>query len=384
MYSQEVCVKRISLASVMLVVLLLTPSVSAPQFAVGQRTASIIYLPLLTHPARRLVFVHQDSDIQGELFTIRSDGAEKTRLTSTVAREWSPAPSPNGTRIAFTREQVLVALDGDFNYRYHVYVMAADGTGERKLVDMLSSTMPAWSPDGARIAFLGYTVTGEGNEVVDPELYIVGADGGGLQQLTQRSPCEGAPQWSPNGRMIACGTTTYGGRFLVMNADGSQQRLLNPNEAQSNSSFIWSPDSTRIVYVSGTYPGSSAIKVLPVDGSPSVTLLTSTNQGDRREIYAAPRWSPDGQRIIFVTMVLTGATMARMIEVINTDGSGRTRLIERDMVTIGYPAWSPDGSLIVFWYYDQQVDRFPGIYVMDPDGSNLRRLAEGFHAAWIP
>ena len=87
-----------------------------------------------------------------------------TRLTNHSARDFAPAWSPDGTRIAFTSYR-----DGN----HEIYVMDADGRNVIRLTNN-SGWSPAWSPDGARIAFVSL---GEG--IFDFGIYVMNADGSG-------------------------------------------------------------------------------------------------------------------------------------------------------------------------------------------------------------
>jgi len=111
------------------------------------------------------------------------------RLTPLAWHSYQPAWSPDGTRIAFVSVRNGDAAD--------VYVMNADGTGERRLTDHPAvDTDPAWSPDGARIAFSSER---DGNA----EIYAMNADGSGVTRLTTNSTPDGHPAWSPDGRRLA-------------------------------------------------------------------------------------------------------------------------------------------------------------------------------------
>src|SRR5262249_36270877 len=103
---------------------------------------------------------------------------------------------PDGKRIAFTSKR-----DG----RAQIYVMNADGSGQRRVVaDRWSDQRPSWSPDGGRLLFTSFrnrdpNLLGIGNAEID----VVRADGSGLRNLTRSRFWEGEPAWSPNGRRIA-------------------------------------------------------------------------------------------------------------------------------------------------------------------------------------
>jgi len=89
----------------------------------------------------------------------------------------------------------------------------------------------------------------------------------------------------------------------------------------------------------------------------------------------SPVWSPDGQKIAFDAIV-SESTGQHAVYVINTDGTGLTRLSGPDDDD-SFPAWSPDGTKIAF---SSQGD----IWVMNPDGSGRTRLTTAASKEWAP
>jgi TolB protein len=125
-------------------------------------------------PAVPAVAVASGND---DIYVMDSGGGNVRRLTDNPERDLFPTWSPDGRSIAFhsNREGQSSGL----------YVMEADGSNPRLLTSAGGSD-PAWSPDGTRIAFT--TVHGYNGDY--PEIYVVGIDGSGLQQVTnyQRVP----------------------------------------------------------------------------------------------------------------------------------------------------------------------------------------------------
>jgi Tol biopolymer transport system component len=172
---------------------------------------------------------------------MNSDGSDQRRLTQRPGNEAAPDWSPDGRAIVFTAgpDGPRIGNSADGPYR-DVYVMNADGSGQRNLTHTIAGdTYMSWSPDGRRLAFYD-----------DDAIYVVGADRSGLRRLTQNVPFGGAI-WSPDGRKIAFirlrhpkkiqpGTgappppTWPAADLHVMNADGSGQRNLTRTPTASD------------------------------------------------------------------------------------------------------------------------------------------------------
>jgi TolB protein len=100
---------------------------------------------------------------------------------------------------------------------------------------------------------------------------------------------------------------------------------------------------------------------------------------DPKGVVTAPRWSPDGQKIIYSSQRGNPLGTASYedpnsveIYMINADGSELTRLTQNTAVD-GFADWSPDGTLLVF---SSNRDGKFAIYTMLPDGSEVKRLTE--------
>jgi TolB protein len=85
----------------------------------------------------------------------------------------------------------------------------------------------------------------------------------------------------------------------------------------------------------------------------------------------APRFSPDGTRLVF-TRDVDEASSAGALYVVNLDGSGLRKITSGDLYP-GDAAWSPDGKEIVFEASDPQTP-FGGVWIVGSDGSELRNV----------
>ncbi len=107
------------------------------------------------------------------------------------------------------------------NFESEIYTINVDGSGEKRLTDSPGlDALPAWSPDGERIAF---ATDRDGNW----ELYVMEADGAAQRRLTNTQEDESSPAWST-------------GEIYVMNSDASGLTRLTDNPAD-DSFPAWRP-----------------------------------------------------------------------------------------------------------------------------------------------
>jgi len=243
---------------------------------------------------------------------------------------------------------------------YAICVMGRDGTNPHRLTTKLATTDPAWSPDGRRIAFTRNEDIGESTTFTSDDVYAMDADGDGERRLTPErvGRSSGQPTWSPDGRQIAyvhgesvssAVPSRFGGLF-VMNDDGSDVRRLTHGRADTDPD--WSPDGREIVFVRGenlASPTEAAedVYVVNVAGG-TARRLTRTPPGI---FEAAPTWSPDGSRIAFARMTNTTQFDGKAtIHVINADGTGEKLALANTLFAVApYSlAWSPDGGTLAF------------------------------------
>lgn len=214
---------------------------------------------------------------------------------------------------------------------------------------------------------------------------VVNEDGSNFVELTNGNT-DRDPSWSPDGKHIVYSGERFGGPNIIrMNADGTGQIALTDSQFPlGNFEPVWSPDGTKIAFVSSRAGvGRSEIWVMKADGT-NLTRLTINPQlaADLAgPVYGkdfGPAWSPDGTKIVFWTTRLDLGNSE--IYVMNADGTNPTRLT-KNSASDSEPVWSRDGQRIAF--FSRGAGR-EGIYEMDATGGNERWITNGVSADWSP
>ncbi|MBI5667396.1 MAG: PD40 domain-containing protein [Chloroflexi bacterium] len=246
-----------------------------------------------------------------EIVILDTSSGQIRNLTENPASDNHPAWSPDGLKLAF---------DSNRNGNYEIFVMDIS-SGVIEQITYTGGRQPVWSPDGKQLAW-----TGDEN---DSGLFVANAKGDNPKQLVSMQGVIFSPKWSPDGRYILFGSQ-YGSspNVYLAEVDTGVMRLVTGEVLWQN-------------YV--PFPDSNA----PTRG------------------FAYHTWLPDSSQIAF------GSIVGGPVDILVADIKGE----EFRVVTNGfYPAWSVDGQMIAFLRFEGQIVTNYGIYVMNADGTEIRRI----------
>ncbi len=310
----------------------------------------------------------------------------------------SPAISPDGARIVYTRSWVDPSTDSRSSA---LWIVNSDGTRDRSLVN---GSSPRWSPDGDRLAFVACgTVSGDTGpweqcpDDADRQIYVrimAGEGEGTITQVTRLTESVQALAWSPDGTRIA---------FVAFEPRDDGWRVRLPDVPEAN----WTEEPRVIDDVwyrrdrrGFLRSGHDHIYVVPATGGTPRKLTPDLY--DHEDIYGGddPEWSPDGRTIVFDGLTdpdadyrwTTGGYGHMETEIYAVDvATGTVSQLTDRRGTDRAPAFSPDGRLIAYTGVDSTARSYvpDDLYVMEADGSSPRNLTADFDRSpgrllWAP
>ena len=191
------------------------------------------------------------------------------------------------------------------------------------------------------------------------------------------------PSYSPHGQRMVVNTGRAGNfhnAIFVMNADGSNRRVLFDDPNENAVAPVWSPLGDRVAFGLGRYNNGRGVRpggvaVIGVDGA-GLKMLTPAGEVN----YGFPSWSPDAKRLVLRSEQPT----SKGLVILDTESGRLTTLTSGPWIDT-FAAWSPKGDRIVF---TSDRDGDWELYTIRPDGRELKRLTRSpgndAHPAWSP
>lgn len=257
---------------------------------------------------------------------------------------------------------IALAAGGQLHSTELAFVSSGTGSADIYLVDAerlvtsrlthqaMAKQSPVWSPTGEHLVFYGRAWRGE----TEDGLYLTDAAGRELRRLYAGTSSY-LPAWSPDGSQLAF----VGGSYNLYVADVASGSVHRITRKSSTIAFpAWSPDGSRLAFMV-VLGADDGLYVINADGSGERRLTNDPANN--------PVWSPDGRSIAF-TGAYTGNSEVYVLDVESGDYHNVTNNPAYDVD----PVWSPDGTQLAF--YSLRECNELSLYLVNPDGSNQRRL----------
>jgi Tol biopolymer transport system component len=271
-------------------------------------------------------------------------------------------PGPNG---------LIVFREGEPDGQ--IYTIGPDGSGQQQLTNLPGDTfLPHWSPQSNRVVF-----EFDPDNPVDNvfcQIAMMNRNGGGLTifPVANGDACEASPSFSPDGHRIYYEGFDGVSRDAIFSMDlnGKDRRLVSDCQGTGLTDPEESPDGTMISFTCYDPDGNSALFDANIDGS-GLRQLTpfSTEVGNKSD------WSPDSRRIMFIS---TGTNDDQVNTwTIGRDGNDLQQVTNYPTGTRAFGnSYSPDGKWILL-RIEQDVASggfVSALFKIRPDGNDLTQI----------
>ncbi|HEV8356262.1 MAG TPA: S9 family peptidase [Gemmatimonadales bacterium] len=313
-----------------------------------------------------------------------------------------PALAPDGKQVVYTVTRVDRALNRRVS---SIWLVPADGSAPPRQLTLgsVSSSAPLWRPDGRAIAFTSVRVVAGDSSSTRPQLYLLSLDGGEPRRLTSLPNGVGGCSFSPDGGRLVCLSRTgpsdrmapssdvrhYTGLSYKFNDTGwfddrkshlwivdamtGKATQLTSGDRWNDSDPVWSPDGTKLAFVSNRTGRESDgdedtdVWVVPVTGGEPVRI------SDHPDSDGSPRWSPDGRTIAFIGRNRDGDP-PMIWRAPSAGGSSSTLLYPAAELFPSDLQWAETGAAL---YFNAQNHGETHLYRLDIATRQVRPITKG-------
>ena len=269
-----------------------------------------------------------------------------------------------------------------------VYTINPDGSGMQRLSpgNFGDAESPHWSPDGSRVAFFSLA----GLPCCTVAAVIANVDTRTFRLLPMQEPgtlFTDCRVWSPDAARLACdsfgGPTpdqqtdpSLDGIYSIRSSNGGDLTRITSNPGGEDNPCDYSPDGTNLAFLRSDPDGIAVLDTVNLStGGVQQLVPADTTLVD----FQCGSWSPRGDQILFAARPSPGHR--RAVYVVNSDGTGLHQVpispscggAVSDPTSRGclVPAWSPDGTKIVFCIFAPGINLNSPVFTANADGSGL-------------
>lgn len=308
----------------------------------------------------------------------RSIGGEPQQITNTGGEIYDFAVSPDGQQIAYSRPNEVGGFD--------LWIVNRDGSSAQRILDCAADrcSVPDWSPNGSRLAFSRENAgIAPGAPHGPPRAWTLDPATGESAPVYQDPQVLGYdPSWSPDGSRLAVWDGIVGG-IRVVELETQAGMIL---KTQSGAIGAWSPDGTKMLYndlsVAGEQP---VVEILLADFETKQIGNAFEDAGLTHVDYSAPAWSPNGDWIALAVRRETSGPGGELW-VMRPDGSEGRVVANDPQYTYGAYRWDAWSSSLLFQRFELGVPfAKPELMIWSLADGSIQLIAQDASLpAWLP